>query len=124
MSENDNEGSEHDLTVGFVPSSGRAQGPVRNVQPEASTTQGTPSPRSAVACRFPGHQNHSQAQNRQPLSFGSSFVHRKRPHDSLTEHDGLAIDEGGPGMKLNRTSANVSKISAVNSPWTFKRSDL
>lgn len=116
--------------VNFDPKSGRDHVNENSVQAtlaEASSTEGTPSPRSAIARHFSEHQNQQRAGNVRPSSFsgslGGSYLSRKRPYDSTPEPklaQSALRQQGTFGAGLEQDMLNRTKISAVNSPWTFR----
>jgi hypothetical protein len=126
LSENGNGDSEQEMaiiSIGPPPKPGRVRTPVKPTHQtplaDASSTEGTPSPRSAMAHRLSGgclpeRQNPSQALN----------PSKKRAYESTPEPEldqPVLRQQATSASTLNQDPPNRSKLSAVNSPWIFRR---
>ena len=131
LSSHGSEYSEPDINVSSVISatkSDQIEEPLSVAQTtlvEASSTEGTPSPRSAVVRRCSERQ--SQAQNSRVFSLARSHPNRKRPYGSTPEPDLDLSAHHRPrasGIAVNHDTSNSRKLSEVNSPWTFRSSAI
>ena len=102
---------------------------------DASSTEGTLSPNSTLAGRLPIPQNQPRARDDRLLSFGvsvgsslSDFLPgTKRPHDSTPDREimqPIHNQKGTIGVGLDHNLRKRTKISIVNSPWTFRSTGL
>lgn len=98
---------------------------------DASSTEGTPSPNSAIARRLSASQSQPLAPNARLSSFtGSvasslddSLASKKRAHNSTPDRELVQPNlyrQVAIGAALDQNLRKRTKISTVNSPWTFR----
>ena len=98
---------------------------------DASSTEGTLTPNSTLASRLPVPQNQPRVRNGRLLSFGvsvgsslSGFLPgTKRLHDSTPDRElmqPILNQKGTVGVGPDHNLRKRTKISIVNSPWTFR----
>lgn len=102
---------------------------------DASSTEGTLSPNSTLAGRLPVPQNQPRTRNGRLSPFGvsvgsslSDFLPgTKRPHDSTPDRElmqPILNQKGTIRVGLDHNLRKRTKISIVNSPWTFRSAGL